>query len=174
MPYGYRRLRFFANDLVKSVRVESNRDTQSRGSSYLFGSKRRSCRGEGIRFEKEVECVWASVSWAIFHSSRHSPVAYARCAGCRSAVTLALLIACPTKVYHYHCRPLFPATAHRILSLSLYPSTTAHHSPHPTAPRRRRCRFPTYTPMALRYVEVKRWIPFGRRGGRPFSSPRVF
>lgn len=62
--------------------------------------------------------MWASVSWAIFHSSRHSPVAYTRCAGCRSAVTLALLIACPTKVYHYHCRPLFPATAHRILFLS--------------------------------------------------------
>lgn len=65
--------------------------------------------------------MWASVSWAIFHSSRHSPVAYTRCAGCRSAVTLALLIACPTKVYHYHCRPLFPATAHRILSRSIPP-----------------------------------------------------
>lgn len=31
--------------------------------------------------------------------------------GCRSAVTLALLIACPTKVYHYYCHPLFLTNA---------------------------------------------------------------
>lgn len=41
--------------------------------------------------------------------SRHSPVEYAD--GCRPVVTLALLIACPTKVYHYYCHPLFPASA---------------------------------------------------------------
>lgn len=41
--------------------------------------------------------------------SHHSPVEFAD--GCRSVVTLALLIACPTKVYHYYCHPLFPASA---------------------------------------------------------------
>lgn len=48
--------------------------------------------------------------------SRHSPVEHAD--GCRSVVTLALLIACPTKVYHYHCHPLFPASAPNPLVLS--------------------------------------------------------
>ena len=52
------------------------------------------------------------------------PVVYA--GGCRSAVTLALLIACPTKVYHYYCHPLFLASAAprtestRSLSLTLF------------------------------------------------------
>lgn len=72
----------------------------------------------------------------------------------RSAVTLALLIACPTKVYHYHCRSLF----HRIPPLSL---STAHRHSIVVAPQLTRC-------------VQGRWIPFGGRRFRlPPSSPPV-
>lgn len=48
-------------------------------------------------------------------STLHPPVAPTRSTvdyasgGCLAIVTLALLIACPTKVYHYHCHPSWPA-----------------------------------------------------------------
>lgn len=87
----------------------------------------------------------------------------------RSAVTLALLIACPTKVYHYHCHPLFPNP------LSLSP--TAHHSRlFPSPPL---LTYPLVVVAAqlahqrtLRCVQVKRWIPFGGPSPPPYFNFR--
>lgn len=74
MPYGYRRLRFFANDLVKSVRVKSNRDTQSRGSSYLFGSK-LAVREEAVEEKEFVSKRRSSVCGRVYRGRFSIPLA---------------------------------------------------------------------------------------------------